>query len=471
MQTLAQKTPTASAKSAAPRRAHPEQGYAANPIHRLQRWMGNQGLQRMLHANAAAASERSSSHPDFGPIPVRGDAPVGVQPTLTINPPGDIHEQEADRVARQVMRMPEPRLQRRCACGGECAACQSTADAHRHVQTRRAPANDLSGTAAPPIVHDVLRSPGRPLESTTRAFMEPRFGQDFGGVRVHTDAAASRNRQPKSMLQAYTVGRDVVFASQRYAPAEFEGKRLLAHELAHVVQQGASAPPVSIQREPEDATDAMDGLNDPAARPPLPTKIKFWMNSFIPASVPGGTRVPTGPHRGKTMFPGPFPWSDCFLSDSRTFSSAINASSRLHLEVEADLSLQTWNFPAPKSSGTAELDCEDNDVECAAVATPTASQMEDIGPGYMLFFFSAAASDPCVTQAPNIDVSGTLIVNTTGRTISLTAMIEPFPDFEAYVSIDGGAPKRLFAISAAAGKSPWNLFGGASVPVNVAVTF
>ena len=386
MQTLAQKTPTASAKSAAPRRAHPEQGYAANPIYRLQRWMGNQGLQRMLHANAAAASERSSSHPDFGPIPVRGDAPVGVQPTLTINPPGDIHEQEADRVARQVMRIPEPRLQRRCACGGECAACQSTADAHRHVQTRRAPANDYAGLPHRPSSTTCFVHPaGRWSPPRARSAEPARAG--FRWRADATDAAASRNWQPKSMLQAYTVGRDVVFASQRYAPAEFEGKRLLAHELAHVVQQGASAPPVSIQREPEDATDAMDGLNDPAARPPLPTKIKFWMNSFIPASVPGGTRVPTGPHRGKTMFPGPFPWSDYFLSDSRTFSSAFNASLRLHLEVEADLSLQTWNFPAPKSSGTAELECEDNDVECAAVATPTASQMEDIGPGYMLFSF------------------------------------------------------------------------------------
>jgi hypothetical protein len=92
----------------------------------------------------------------------------------------------------------------------------------------------------PPIVHDVLRTPGQPLDPATRDFMEPRFGHDFGRVRVHTDAKAAESARAVGAL-AYTVGRNVVFGAKRYEPETTAGRRLLAHELTHVVQQGAAA--------------------------------------------------------------------------------------------------------------------------------------------------------------------------------------------------------------------------------------
>src|SRR5436309_1283604 len=113
MRTLAQKAPeTTSARSAPLHRPHLEQIREMSPIQQLQRRTGNQALQRMLQgaSNAkenAAASESAHIHPDVSQSPVRGSAPVGIQPRLTVNTPGDIHEQEADRVAEQVMRMPE----------------------------------------------------------------------------------------------------------------------------------------------------------------------------------------------------------------------------------------------------------------------------------------------------------------------------------------------------------------------------
>ncbi len=88
----------------------------------------------------------------------------------------------------------------------------------------------------PPIVHDVLRSPGTPLDPATRAFMEPRFGHDFSRVRVHTDAKAAESAQAVNAL-AYTVGRNVVFGAGQYLPEMSAGRRLLAHELTHVLQQ------------------------------------------------------------------------------------------------------------------------------------------------------------------------------------------------------------------------------------------
>lgn len=92
----------------------------------------------------------------------------------------------------------------------------------------------------PPTVHEVLRSPGQPLDSATRAYMEPRFGHDFSGVRVHTDTQAAESARAVNAL-AYTIGRNVVFGAGQYAPGTTAGQRLLAHELAHVVQQREGA--------------------------------------------------------------------------------------------------------------------------------------------------------------------------------------------------------------------------------------
>ena len=94
--------------------------------------------------------------------------------------------------------------------------------------------------SAPSIVHDVLRSPGAPIDPATRAFMEPRFGQDFSRVRVHTGAKASESAKAVDAL-AYTVGQHVVFKEGHYNPGVARGRALLAHELAHVGQQ-ESAP-------------------------------------------------------------------------------------------------------------------------------------------------------------------------------------------------------------------------------------
>jgi len=145
-------------------------------------------------------------------------------------------------------RMPEPStavqpglLQRACACGkhilagGECTECKQK----REGTLQRAAISAPPVGHAPPIVHDVLRAPGQPLDAATRAFMEPRFGHDFSGVRVHADLRAAESAQAVNAL-AYTVGRDVVFGAGQYAPTTNAGRRLMAHELTHVVQQAST---------------------------------------------------------------------------------------------------------------------------------------------------------------------------------------------------------------------------------------
>ena len=148
---------------------------------------------------------------------------TGMQRKLRVGGADDRWEREADQVADRVM-----------GTSGRGAAPLPRPAFTPLVQRR----GEGEGTdAAPPIVHEVLASPGRPLDAATRSTMEARFGHDFGRVRVHTDARAARSASAVG-ARAYTVGRDVVFAAGEFAPAEGGGGRLLAHELAHVVQQG-----------------------------------------------------------------------------------------------------------------------------------------------------------------------------------------------------------------------------------------
>jgi hypothetical protein len=129
-----------------------------------------------------------------------------------------------------------PPLQRKCSCGGgadtdgECEECKANADLQR-----KAPGM-AEMSHAPTIVHDVLRSSGTPLDRATRSFFEPRFGHDFSKVRIHTGAQAAGSAADVA-AKAYTVGNNIVFNSGQFSPLTQEGRRLLAHELTHVVQQ------------------------------------------------------------------------------------------------------------------------------------------------------------------------------------------------------------------------------------------
>jgi hypothetical protein len=165
----------------------------------------------------------------------------GIQRQLTIGAAGDQYEEEADHVADQVMRMPDPALagssidptpisvlsiQRKCQeCEDE--ALQRKSDS-RHTEP---PTSGLDHAVT------TLRQGGQPLDANTRAFFEPRFGTDFSAVRIHNDTNAAASARAVNAL-AYTVGHNVVFNSGQYTPQSDSGKRLLAHELTHTLQGG-----------------------------------------------------------------------------------------------------------------------------------------------------------------------------------------------------------------------------------------
>ncbi|HSU16504.1 MAG TPA: DUF4157 domain-containing protein [Longimicrobium sp.] len=158
----------------------------------------------------------------FARVPVFAPAPVRVQAQPRTSMPGDAHEREAEHAAAQVMHAP----------GGE--SLQGEAG------TRDGGAGRDAAPAAP-LPGGLGAAAGARLDPATRAFMEPRLGHDFSRVRIHTGTAAASSAESLS-ARAYTVGSHVVFGAGQYQPHTPAGRRLLAHELAHVVQQGGGTP-------------------------------------------------------------------------------------------------------------------------------------------------------------------------------------------------------------------------------------
>jgi hypothetical protein len=260
-----------------------------------------------------ASGEQPSSRA-LAPVPL----PWPIQAKLEIGAVHDPLEREADQVADRIMRMLDPAsvsssasddvVQRTCtSCTDEeeqtvrrmCQSCSEEEETTHDTRSRQeAGRAALDGTAAPAIVREAVRSPGRPLDPATRAFFEPRFGHDLSRVRIHSDARAAAAAQAVN-ARAYTVGTDVVFGAAQFAPHTTRGRTLLAHELTHVVQQRHGAgvrrslrDPVQrktanavVQREPEVKVDpgATCNLAQHRKIEPAVYRANEWLARAIPA--------------------------------------------------------------------------------------------------------------------------------------------------------------------------------------------
>lgn len=257
--------------------ARPFGGGTVEGVLELQRTIGNQATLRLLgrqtsrpavsnppsdYEQGAGATKNTMTEEtsrgaswDFSKNPLflpdrasRGSSPQPsiIQRKLVVGQPNDPLEHEADRVADQVMRMPDPWVSIGTAqpqISRKCDASEQGEELQKRAAGRQAV---ISGV--PSSVHEVLRMPGEPLDAATRAYFEPRFGRDFSGVRVHADAAAARSAREVN-ARAYTVGHNIAFDSGRFATASQAGRHLIAHELMHVVQQSQGKP--LLQREPQ----------------------------------------------------------------------------------------------------------------------------------------------------------------------------------------------------------------------------
>jgi hypothetical protein len=141
---------------------------------------------------------------------------------------------------------------------GECAAdiAAATAMSGDVKPSINGGAARRHGGSVPRHVGAVLTAPGDPLDASERAFLEPRFGHDLSAVRIHHDVAAERSAKQLGSL-AHAAGPNIVFALGRYAPGSIQGRKLLAHEIAHVLQQGEQGV-VAIQRQPAPLAGILD---------------------------------------------------------------------------------------------------------------------------------------------------------------------------------------------------------------------
>jgi hypothetical protein len=117
----------------------------------------------------------------------------------------------------------------------KCAACEE----EKQLEMKAAGPPAAAGHEVPSIVHEVLRSPGAPLDVGTRAFFQPRFGSDFSAVRIHRDSKAAVSASAIG-ARAYTLGNHIVFGSGQWTPGTHRGDRLIAHELTHTLQNAGT---------------------------------------------------------------------------------------------------------------------------------------------------------------------------------------------------------------------------------------
>ena len=228
--------------------------HAMPPARTLQHRLGNQGTQ----AFAARAVARAAAPG----MPSAGGAATG---QLSVSQPGDAHEVEADRMADAVMSAPSPHTNANITASPQtasratthrtCAQCDDESEQKGGGLIHREPSStspiEVASAAVATNIH-AMEGGGHALPETTRAYFEPRFGANLSHVRVHTGGRAEQTAKSIN-AKAFTVGPNIAFGSGHYSPESQEGRKLLAHELTHVMQQ---------DRGPAIQRDVLDDVGD-----------------------------------------------------------------------------------------------------------------------------------------------------------------------------------------------------------------
>jgi hypothetical protein len=253
-------------------------------------------------------------------------------------------------------------LQRACACGelpGSGGKCDDCDKKNKKNVLQRASSGGPQPASIPPVVNQVLSSPGHPLDTSTRTFMESRFGQDFSRVRIHNDANASASARAVN-AKAYTVGQDIVFDSGHYNPTTESGRRLMAHELAHTIQQGGihryadnvrmgEGPQSHLEREADAAADrAMSASHTAPAMPVISSRAGAVISrQATSAPPPASDKAPPAPEeeavRGWEDVPVSSPLAKIAKQQSKLVPGEISPNIRAYR--------MSTPFPLPPEKG------------------------------------------------------------------------------------------------------------------------
>lgn len=231
---------------------------------------------------------------------------------IAVSDPSDRHEREADRIADEVM---SGAASAKAACG-----CHGGAGPSR-IQAKSVSVSASVGQVPATVVDAALGSPGQALPAATREHMESRFGHDFRDVRIHDNSAAAESSRALR-ARAYTAGSSIVFGAGQYQPSSPSGQRLIAHELAHMIQQREHGSTPVIQRSITLTDPGGTPPHPPGAMGPFPSKaftLRGWLQTLCPDgnwNVDGATGVVDSPDRG-------------------TFCAAATAAGRAHVSTTA----------------------------------------------------------------------------------------------------------------------------------------
>ena len=300
-------------------------------------------------------------------------SPLAIQPKLEVGAVDDPLECEADRVAEQVMRMPDPAAPAGTSDGNvlqrKCANCEEEEEDVEETPTKiaRKASDEAAASAAevPPIVRDVLRSPGQPLDAATRDFFEPRFSYDFAQVRVHTDSRAAQSVRAVG-AQAYTVGRHIAFGAAKFAPGSAEGQELLAHELTHAVQQRSVSDNPGEPLTLSEAGDTAETEADVAAKTVLDVDVPGARKATPSISEHRQPMALTAPAKKKKT-PKPKPIK--FKLFNTSFNASVDATNNVTI-TKVGKSSDGWAFtPSGANKVNAERTLDHHEYVHAGGAT------------------------------------------------------------------------------------------------------
>jgi len=324
----------------------------------------------------AASSEPQQLNPIWQQLATR------VQTKLSVGAVDDPSEREADRIADQIMRMPEAKVQRSCA--GKCE--EEPAEAAPVIHRKAPEAREQTGAWVPDESISNLGL-GQPLDSATRRFFEPRFGSDFSNVRIHTGKEATDSARA-IQAHAYTIGDRIVFGAGHFSPDSTAGRQLLAHELTHVLQQPRSGSRDAVVRRRYDDHDTLDPEN-PGAWSWLRSRdlaSEFWQRPFLATlSATPQAALDLEQRFGKTAPPSSDEERDRSVAEIRTLirlnAVGLMASHRAGVtrhrdELESQTQTASGGAAQPKE-GQSPAARNTSAIRAAAAETARLRQLKD----------------------------------------------------------------------------------------------
>jgi len=180
--------------------------------------------------------------------------------------------------------------------------------------------------------------------------------------------------------------------------------------------------------------------------------------------VPGKTISAPAPYAGMTMLNGPI-FSKCYLGDNRPFDANIHAPSRMHSEIEIDVTGPTETSQYHHCDETREIDCTSGVTRCTGHGKTSNMKFFNLRGSSATVIeveLEGASNNPCYRGSPDIDYEATVFIDVSERTVAVKSKIDEFPAFEMYATANGGAGSKIFNTMPLPGKDPWNLLGGAN---------